>query len=403
VIEEAKRKKVNEFITENQVKVEAYSTQTSTRGRVFGHLRPDLFVLDDVETSTTKLSYPITHKIIQHIDEMKAGLGVSGAILYLGNYITEDGVIAHILDILKNNPKAVVRFIPAVDLKGKIAWQGKYVKTNKEAAEINRMIENREKVKVSLEAKEASLTPPVYATEMMNNPSKSADYVFNRDKIKELMLSAREPVREVGGLKMWAEFNPRHRYAGGVDTAEGIGQDSNADVIIDFTCKPNVVVATFESNLVDPVMFASHIKRHGDIFGTCFYVVELQQTGYATIAELVNLGYTFMYQREVKNKITNKMQKEFGWRSTTGAKHEVIAQFVNAVHDGELVIWDLALLEECHKYRLQDLRLLRAVEGVTRHFDKLQAAALAWEGRRWAELPKKDSGIYKSKQKKYVG
>jgi len=403
-LEEAKLKKVTEFITENNIKVEAHSTQESTRGRVFGTKRPDLYILDDIETSKTKKSYPVTIKIIDHLNELKAGLSVDGSVLYLGNYITEDGVIEHVLSGFKGNPKALMRDIPVVDVRGKLTWAEKYVKTNAEAVKINRMIEDRSTHKVSLEAKKRDLGKETFATEMMNDPTKSGDRVFDEARIKQLIEKAKDPIKIIGGFQIWADYNPRHRYAGGGDTAEGIGQDSNADAYIDFTRTPNLLVGHFESNLVDPVMFASHMKKHGDFFGGCFLVPELNQTGYATVAELINLEYFFMYNREVKNKITNRIQKEFGFKTTTGTKHEIIAQFKNAVEDGELEILSLALLKECLKFRLQDLRLLRPIDGMTQHFDLLQAAALAWEGRKHAELGTQNKGsIYKSSQKPYQG
>ena len=53
-------------------------------------------------------------------------------------------------------------------------------------------------------------------------------------------------------------------------------------------------------------------------------------------------------------------------------------------------MWDKGLLVEMYHFRKQDARLLKPEPGVTRHFDKLMAAALAWEARKWAPLPKEE-------------
>src|SRR3990167_4547257 len=82
---QATLKRINEFITVNRVKVKAYSTQESTRGRIFDRWRPDLYVVDDFETEITIKSVLVTAKIIQHLDTMKTGLSVDGQIIFLCN------------------------------------------------------------------------------------------------------------------------------------------------------------------------------------------------------------------------------------------------------------------------------------------------------------------------------
>ena len=84
------------------------------------------------------------------------------------------------------------------------------------------------------------------------------------------------------------------------------------------------------------------------------------------------------------------MTQEYGWRTTTGVKHDVFSQFKTAFEDGEFVIWDIDLLTEMYHYTKQAIRLLKKEEGMTRHFDLLQAAVLAWEARRHATLSKDD-------------
>jgi len=397
---EAKLKRINNFITENDVRVEAFSTQEPTRGRIYKHQRPDLFVMDDIENNKTKESYPVTNKIISHYNEMKAGLGPNGAILVLGNYLSEDGVIAHILNNLKNRDNVRIRNIPVMNVRGEILWPDKYVKTKAEA-----LIKNKEREKdhivISLEAKKESLKKQVYATEMMNDPASSGDYYFDRGIIRTLLEKASEHIRDLGGMKIWKEYNPKHAYGTGADTAEGIGGDSSAFITIDFRTRPNQVVATYSDNLVQPNVFASAIKKGGDVFGEPFLIPEINGPGYATIAELVTLGYEGIYMREQKNKANNRVTKEFGWRTTHSTKSELIGNLQSAVEDGDLVIWDEGLLKEMLHYRRQDLRILKPEEGMTQHFDKVMAAALAWEARLHASSKEEDKKLFVLDPKSY--
>ena len=396
--DEPRLKRISSFITENKIKVEAFSTQESTRGRVYGRFRPDLYILDDIENSITKESYPITRKIIAHIDELKAGAGPNAAILYLGNYITEEGVIAHVTEILRQNPRSIVRNIPVVNNQGIIAWPDKYVRTDAEAAEANKGKTMQELHKISLEAKERQLTSPVFQTEMMNNPAGSGDLYFDRPTILRLREKAEEPIEVIAGLKLWQRYTARHRYSMGADSAEGVGLDSSAVAVIDLTSKPALVVATYEDNRIDQIGFAHEIMRTGNLFGQCFAVPEVNN-GYAVVAEMireekdekgiiVRRAYPSMYIRQQKDKTTGKTLNYYGFKTTMATKPEILSNFKVAVEDGDLLVLDKGLLEEIMYYKKIDLRLVKAEEGATRHFDKLMAAALAWEGRFQAPAPK---------------
>lgn len=395
-------KTLGNFITENKVKVERFTTQESARGRISGKNRPDLFVFDDIENTVTKESLALTSKIIRHVDEVNSGLQNTGAVLYLGNYISEEGVIAHIKSRLEGKGGKIVRNIKVIE-KGVPTWPAKYVMSNREALLQNVQTPREEHV-ISLEQKREDLGDVVFNTEMMNDPGKSGDYYFDREKVRVAMEKARDPVKNSAGLKTWSVFNAKHRYGGGADTAEGIGADHSTTAIIDFSQRPAEVVATYKNNEIPPSTFAHEIVRHALVFGECFFIPEINNTGYATVAELINIPYTHMYQREVKNKTTNKVTKEYGWRTTSGTKYDVFSQFKTAFEDGEVVIYDIDLLNEMYHYTKQAIRLLKKEDGMTRHFDLLQAAVLAWEARRYATQSKEDrKEMYKApKREPYI-
>ena len=413
--EEAKKKRINEFITENGIKCEAFSTQVSTRGRVFGEdaTRPDLFIFDDVETNKTKDSYPVTHKIKSHINEARSGLGVNGSIITLGNYITEDGVIAYVLKSCENNPKAIARNIPAVDPKtNKIAWPGKYVHTNAEAIDANKNIDNPLKRKVSLEAKKETLNAggdPIYETEMLNDPEKSGDLVFNRDLIDKLLENTRAEDKEISDIKFWGEYNPRHRYGIGGDTSEGTGHDAEALVLIDFDSKPCRAIATFQDNEMDPATFGHVLAKVGNKFGECIIAPELNNTGHATLTELrsTDLSYGNIYIKRVFNKLNKDYADEYGWRSTGANRWTIISALKEAIVNGDLEILDESLLQECRVFKKRDVKILKHEEGMTNHFDKLIACAIAWEMRKYAKISNKkednpDSIYYRKKKPKKI-
>ncbi len=379
---EAKMKRIKNFKTENGVTVSAVTTQQSLRAsNLQGEERTDLYIVDDFENNKTKESITITANIIQHLNELRSGLPAGASVLYLCNYITDTGSVAHLMELLKDNPRGAVRFVPVKNEKGLIAWPDKFVDTMAQAVEINQDIPDPKLHKVSLEAKRLSLSKDglVYETEMMLNPSKSGDLFFDRDKVNTALSKVKEPIEVNAGLKIWAKFNPKHRYGGGADTSEGIGGDHNASAWIDFTQKPALMAATFQDNQMSNTIFGWELKRQGAIFAYPHLVPEINNTGYGTVAELINSEYPNIYQREVKNKTTGKVQKEFGWRASTGTKFEVLGKFKSAFEDGELEIFDKDLLGEMKLFTKAAARVIGREQGATRHFDKLRAAALAWE------------------------
>lgn len=399
---ESRMKRLGSFLTENKVRVEAFSTGQSTRGRVYQQFRPDLFILDDIETSQTRESYAITYKIVEHIKEMRRGLASYGGIVFLGNYISEDGVIQYVIDSLKDRDNCVVRNVPVMDQQGILAWPDKFVHTKEEAMAVNNSIMDVQKKKVSIEVKREEIED--FEAEMMNNPSRAGDYIFDRDRIEQLQEKCREPVKNSAGFNMWADFNPSHRYGGGSDSSEGVGRDSCSSVFIDFTRVPALAVATFENNRIAPDVFADEIVREADLFGQPYFGPEINNSGWATVMRLLQIyPEEKVYRRVMKDKISGKPSNQFGFK-TGSNKSEIIYNLKSAVEDGELEILDRSLLEELKYYKLRDLRDSgMSKEGMTRHFDKLMAAAIAWEMRHYTKAPKEGGRITKPVKQKPIG
>lgn len=395
-----KLKRMGNFVTSNGVKYEAFSTQESARGRVFDwkgkSIRPGIAILDDFETNKTIESYRMMSKIKKHIEEMKSGMGTDGVMLFLGNYITDDGVVNWILEGdddtlgVKHNPRGRARVINVMDEEGDPTWKAKYVKTDAQASKINAEKKNRREFVVSIESKKRTLGKRVFETEMMNNPEESGQYFFDRRIIRRLMKNAEEPIKEVGDLKIWKKFVAHHRFGIGGDVAHGKGLDSCASGIIDYTRTPALVVATYEDNTIPADSFGHELIRQGEMYGECIIAAENNDAGYATNSVLSQNYDGDVYTTERKNKAKNIESFEYGFRSTKKTRPDVLYQFKDAVEEGHLEILDLSLLKELYYFKKRDMYILKPEEGMTRHFDKLMATAIAWEMRNHARLSRKD-------------
>lgn len=159
-IQDIKQNRINNFVCENGVRVEAHSTQESVRGRLHLNQRPDCLILDDIETNKTKDSKAYTKQVQDHITEAMAGMSPDGFMLYLGNFITEHGNIAYIFERAKNDTNIRVRNVPII-IDGKPSWESKYCLTDEEVEKTG---------KVSIESKQRQLGSLVFSYEMMNKP-----------------------------------------------------------------------------------------------------------------------------------------------------------------------------------------------------------------------------------------
>lgn len=177
-INDVKQNRINNFVTENGIRVEAHSTQESVRGRIHLNQRPDFLLLDDFETNKTKDSEAYTKQVKGHISEAMAGMSPDGSILYLGNYITESGNIQFLLDRAKEDKKLRIRNVPVV-VGGKPSWEDKYCLTDKEAEDTG---------KVSIEDKKRQLGSLVFSYEMMNEPVDETLAEFKKEYIQTATL-----------------------------------------------------------------------------------------------------------------------------------------------------------------------------------------------------------------------
>lgn len=175
------QKRVSNFLTNNDIRVEAHSTQESVRGRLHMHQRPDFLLLDDFETNKTKDSKAYTQQVIKHINEFKAGLDAIAKVLYLGNHITELGSVQTLIERAKTDDKLRIRNVP-VEINGKPTWPAKYVKTDHELIKYPN--------KVSLEDKKKQLGSVVYSAEMLNQPIDEETQVFFKKNFKYVIPEA---------------------------------------------------------------------------------------------------------------------------------------------------------------------------------------------------------------------
>lgn len=211
---------------------------------------------------------------------------------------------------------------------------------------------------------------------------------FNGDILDGKMANeVRDPVYVDGDLLVYTPYKRNHMYGMGADVADGVGLDSSTMCVIDFTT--NEVVATYRSNLIDPVNFAYDLVRVGNMFGTCVIAPENNRTGHTVCVKLAE-NYPNIYQFEMKGYSEIKQTIRLGWSTTASTKPRMMGELKAIIEEEEdsLIIRDPVILREARMYAKDDnlLTTTSQVTRTTRHFDLLTAAAIAWQMRAYASV-----------------
>jgi hypothetical protein len=218
------------------------------------------------------------------------------------------------------------------------------------------------------------ITDDDFEGERLCKPSASKDILFDRESLDKMEI--RQPIRTIAGFKVFRDYDPSHRYAGGHDVAGGVGLDSSASVFIDFSTVPAQVVGTFASNTILPESFGDECYSEGNIFGGCILGIENNKFDQAVLKAKI-LGA----------KLYKEKPNTYGWNTNSLTKSNMILGLKKAITDGLIALNDDNLINEAKSYSRNDLiEKEQDARLSTRHFDLLIACAIAWAMKNDAEV-----------------
>ena len=348
-----REERMSSFTTHNGIKCVADTVGTAQRGAKQEESRPDFLWFNDFETRTTLRSVTKTRTIKENMEEARTGLQKGGGCVYTCNYVSEQGNV-HDLIKTKLSPRKVVLVIPIIE-NGKITWD-RYSMED---------IEIMKKTDIDFEG------------ERLCKPDASKDIYFDRAKLDEQV--AIQPIKEVGGFKIFKEYNPAHRYAGGHDVAGGVGLDHSTSVFIDFDTVPARVVATYKSNTILPEAFGIEVYNEANKFGGCLVAIENNKYDTACY-KAKELGAKMFMTPGKQTKVGYTTPTTYGWHTNGLTKNQMLESLNEAIEAGLIDLNDQDLIDECKAYTRNDL-IDREPDprDTTRHFDFVIALAIAWQ------------------------
>ncbi len=347
------------FTTATSIKVLADTVGTEQRGAIQEENRPDFVWFNDFESRKTLRSTVITRALRDNMEEARTSLQKGGCCIYTCNYISEMGSV-HALITEKQSERKRILIVPIMDKEDTPTWS-RYTKED-----IRQMQQDDDD----------------FNGERMCRPDASKDVYFDREILDKMEL--RQPIKEIAGFKIYRNYDPSHRYAGGHDIAGGVGLDSSTSVFLDFSTVPAQVVGTFASNTVLPEAFGDEIYSEANNFGGCIVAPENNKFD-QTILKAKQLGANIYKSRKGQTLKTIAIQSpyQWGWNTNSLTKSKMMSDFRKACNDGLVALNDKDLIQEAKSYTRNDLidnsPDPRDVSNATRHFDLLTAAAIAWQ------------------------
>jgi len=203
--------------------------------------------------------------------------------------------------------------------------------------------------------------------------------LFSPEKIAAMKLLAREGARK-GEWIYYDEPIANHRYVVAGDPAEGVGQDSAATVVWDFTPVRPKVVAEYANANIAPDMFAFELKNAGEKYRMALIAVERNNHGFATLTKLK--------EEYPEEKIYKDEKDRLGWQTNLATKPKMMFDLNTAVNDDLVDIPSKRILIEMQLYDQRELDSAKFDPEATRHFDLLTAAAIGFQMKSYAPPPK---------------
>jgi len=204
---------------------------------------------------------------------------------------------------------------------------------------------------------------------------------FDMTKLEGLQNQIKEP-QVVNNWHYFYPYEPGHAYAMAADPSEGVGKDSCAAVIMDFTPIRPRVVATFQNNLIGPDVFAHELTSAARQYNFPLLAVERNNHGHATITKLKGVYPEHaLYKEEREEYEETKETEKIGWHTNLSTKPKMFYDLRTAVNEEQLSIPSKALQMEMRTYDSHNLNQTKAKEDQTRHWDLLTALAICFQMR----------------------
>ena len=184
-----------------------------------------------------------------------------------------------------------------------------------------------------------------------------------------------------GCLKIWKKPEPKKSYVYFADVAEGV--EGGDRCCVQVLCRDTGEQVARWLGHTDPDSFAQICYDLGRYYNWAYGTPEAMGHGLVTLMRLKELGYPYIYTRQVYDQTLNTYRQQEGWLTTQRTRPIMLEALRSAFRDGEAIINCPDTLGEMQTFIMVN-RKLRAQDGC--HDDAVMA--LAGAAQMLNELPK---------------
>jgi phage terminase large subunit len=223
--------------------------------------------------------------------------------------------------------------------------------------------------------------------ETIPTPLKVGYFVYDYDGMK--ITNIRWVNDKNGYIKIYQVPNvpQQTKYCIGGDTS-GEGSDYFTADVLD--AKTGEQVAKFK-NQFDPDLYVKQMFCLGTYYGNALMAIEANFDSYP-IRELQRIGYTNQYVREQPDTYTGRLEKRFGFKTTSITRPTIISNLIQVVREHTSLINDKETLEELLTIVRNEKGRIEAPEGG--HDDQMMSLAIAHEARNQVKFIQEPINMY---------
>lgn len=167
-------------------------------------------------------------------------------------------------------------------------------------------------------------------------------------------------------------------YIFGVDNSEGVeGGDYTAVTVLNRKTGEEVA---FYRGLIAPDRLAIKLNEWGRYYNNALMVVEVNNHGITTLADLRKLLYPNLYFRQAKfDTIANEWTDKLGWRTSPQTKFFLIDDLNKSLRDGDLTFHSREILDEMLTFVYNENNEMQPMTKKY-HDDCIFSSAIAFQG-----------------------
>ena len=189
------------------------------------------------------------------------------------------------------------------------------------------------------------------AQELMCDFAASGDTFLNAPDLETLALRVKTPIERWGpdmNVWVWKYSLTEHKYVVSADVSRGDAADYSTFHVLDVNSGEQV--AEYKGK-IPPDQFAVLLAEAGKRYNNALVCPENNTYGYAVIMKLVELGYTNLYYKNEKDKLSalytgNNQISKIGFSTNAQSRGQILTKLEEVLRNNSVAFYSSRLVDE---------------------------------------------------------